>query len=75
MLRSIADAFLDKRTVRDIVTSQYLPGRSKIDNPSRPALHQRLVDWEASLPAEMQLQVSANREAIFLVGMLHMAYQ
>ncbi|KAJ5162508.1 hypothetical protein N7492_007900 [Penicillium capsulatum] len=61
------------KLLREVVTSQYLPGRSKLDNPSRPALHQRLVDWEAGLPADMQLHASVSREAMFLVGMLHMA--
>ncbi|CAG8049423.1 unnamed protein product [Penicillium olsonii] len=60
--------------VREVVSSQYLPGRSKLENPQRPLLHQRLVDWEAELPKEMHFQMPMSREAMFLVGMLHMAY-
>nr|UPX44902.1 hypothetical protein FAC9M19_36 [Penicillium camemberti] len=37
-------------------------------------LRQRLVDWESCLPKEMQFQMPTSREAMFLVGMLHMAY-
>ncbi|CAG8417005.1 unnamed protein product [Penicillium salamii] len=60
--------------VREVVSSQYLPGRSKLENPERPMLHQRLVDWESNLPRDMQFQMPMSREAMFLVGMLHMAY-
>lgn len=60
--------------VREVVSSQYLPGKSKLDNPLRPVLHQRLLDWESNLPTEMQFQPSMAREVMFLVGMLHMAY-
>lgn len=38
-------------------------------------LRQRLVDWESHLPKEMQFQMPMGREAMFLVGMLHMAYK
>jgi hypothetical protein len=38
-------------------------------------LRQRLVDWESRLPKEMQIQMPMSREAMFLVGMLHMAYK
>ncbi|KOS42193.1 hypothetical protein ACN38_g6949 [Penicillium nordicum] len=62
------------RLLREIVCSQYLPGRSKLDNDARPILHQRLVDWESLLPKEMQFQTPIRRQAMFLVGMLHMAY-
>lgn len=61
-------------TVREVVSSQYLPGKSKLDNPLRPILHQRLLDWESNLPPEMQFQPSMAREVTFLVGMLHMTY-
>ncbi|KAF3403537.1 hypothetical protein F1880_009645 [Penicillium rolfsii] len=60
--------------LREVVSSQYLPGKSKLDNPLRPILHQRLLDWESNLPTEMQFQPSMTREAMFLVGMLHMTY-
>ncbi|KAJ5689855.1 hypothetical protein N7462_004247 [Penicillium macrosclerotiorum] len=60
--------------VRAVVCSQYLPGKSKLDNPSRPNLHQRLLDWEERLPPEMHFQPSMSRDVMFLVGMLHMAY-
>ncbi|KAJ5111999.1 hypothetical protein N7532_000044 [Penicillium argentinense] len=60
--------------LREVVTSQYLPGRSKLDNPQRPALHQKLVDWESALPTDMHFQSSSSRHVMFLVGMLHMAY-
>ncbi|KAF3007033.1 hypothetical protein E8E15_000258 [Penicillium rubens] len=62
------------RLLREIVCSQYLPGRSKLDNEARPMLRQRLIDWESRLPKEMQFQMPMSREAMFLVGMLHMAY-
>ncbi|KAJ5772742.1 hypothetical protein N7457_007638 [Penicillium paradoxum] len=62
------------RILREVVSSQYLPGRSKLDNAARPILHQRLVDWESCLPAELQFQMPMSRDAMFLVGMLHMAY-
>ncbi|KAJ9492392.1 hypothetical protein VN97_g842 [Penicillium thymicola] len=62
------------RLLREIVCSQYLPGRSKLDNDARPILHQRLVDWESLLPEEMQFQFPMRRDAMFLVCMLHMAY-
>lgn len=62
-------------SVREVVSSQYLPGRSKLDNAARPMLHQRLVDWESQLPDQLQFQISMRREAMFLVGMLHMAYK
>ncbi|KAJ5129134.1 uncharacterized protein N7515_005173 [Penicillium bovifimosum] len=62
------------RLLREIVSSQYLPGRSKLDNPARPMLHRRLVDWESQLPKELHFQIPMNRDAMFLVGMLHMAY-
>lgn len=61
--------------VREVVSSQYSPGRSRVENPSRPMLHQRLIDWESNLPKEMQFQIPMSREAMFLVGMLHMAYK
>lgn len=61
-------------TVREVVSSQYLPGKSKLENPLRPVLHQRLLDWESSLPSEMQFQPAMTREVMFLVGMLHMTY-
>jgi hypothetical protein len=38
-------------------------------------LRQRLVDWELILPKELQFQMPMSREAMFLVGMLHMAYK
>ncbi|KAJ5358284.1 hypothetical protein N7541_005442 [Penicillium brevicompactum] len=60
--------------VRDVVSSQYLPGRSKLENPERPSLHRKLTDWEANLTKEMQFQMPMSREEMFLVGMLHMAY-
>ncbi|KAJ5186103.1 hypothetical protein N7491_006026 [Penicillium cf. griseofulvum] len=62
------------RLLREIVCSQYLPGRSKLDNEARPMLRQRLVDWESRLPKEMQFQMPMSRDSMFLVGMLHMAY-
>ncbi|KAJ5761751.1 uncharacterized protein N7511_005133 [Penicillium nucicola] len=62
------------RLLREIVSSQYLPGHSKLDNPARPMLHQRLVEWESNLPMELQFQTPMDREVMFLVGMLHMAY-
>ncbi|KAJ5212797.1 uncharacterized protein N7498_004443 [Penicillium cinerascens] len=62
------------KLLREVVSSQYLPGRSKLDNPSRPLLHGRLLDWESNLPMEMQFQSSMNRNVMFLVGMLHMTY-
>lgn len=46
-----------------------------MDNPSRPMLHQRLLDWESNLPKVMHFQASASRNVMFLVGMLHMAYK
>lgn len=61
--------------VRDVVSSQYLPGRSKLENPERPSLHRKLTDWEANLTKEMQFQMPMSREEMFLVGMLHMAYK
>jgi len=66
---------IDLCLVREVVSSQYLPGRSKLNNPARPMLHQRLVDWESNLPKEMQFQMPMGREVMFLVGMLHMAYK
>jgi vacuolar-type H+-ATPase subunit I/STV1 len=65
---------MKNNTVREVVSSQYLPGKSKLDNPLRPILHQRLLDWESNLPPEMQFQPSMAREVMFLVGMLHMTY-
>lgn len=62
-------------TVQEVVSSQYLPGRSKLDNPSRPMLHQRLLDWESSLTPEMRFEAPRGRDAMFLAGMLHMAYK
>ncbi|KAJ5260556.1 hypothetical protein N7478_012161 [Penicillium angulare] len=62
------------KLLRQVVSSQYSPSRAKLDNPSRPMLHQRLADWESQLPEQMQFSPSAKREVIFLVGMLHMAY-
>ncbi|KAJ6130937.1 hypothetical protein N7523_001397 [Penicillium sp. IBT 18751x] len=62
------------KLLREVVTSQYLPGHSKLENPSRPLLHKRLSEWESQLPAEMQLQASTSQRVMFLVGMLHMAY-
>lgn len=62
-------------SVREVVSSQYLPGRSKLDNAARPMLHQRLVDWESRLPDQLQFQVPMRRDEMFLVGMLHMAYK
>lgn len=38
-------------------------------------LRQRLIDWESLLPKEMHFQMPMTREAMFLVGMLHMAYK
>lgn len=38
-------------------------------------LHQRFIDWESHLPKEMQFHMPMRREAMFLVGMLHMAYK
>lgn len=38
-------------------------------------LHQRLIEWESNLPKELQFQMPMTREAMFLVGMLHMAYK
>lgn len=61
--------------VREVVSSQYSPGRSKVENPSRALLHQCLIDWESDLPKEMQFQMPMSREAMFLVGMLNMAYK
>lgn len=61
--------------VREVVLSQYLPGRSKLENPSRPLLHQRLVDWESNLPKDMRFNPSMSRDVMFLIGMLHMAYK
>lgn len=65
----------DITKVREVVTSQYLPGRSKLENPLRPALHQKLVEWEANLPQEMNFHLSSSRQVTYLVGMLHMAYK
>ncbi|KAJ6016634.1 hypothetical protein N7451_000013 [Penicillium sp. IBT 35674x] len=62
------------KLLREVVSSQYSPCRTKLDNVSRPLLHQRLVDWESQLPTEMHFQTSTSREVTFLVGMLHMAY-
>ncbi|KAJ5307100.1 hypothetical protein N7476_007756 [Penicillium atrosanguineum] len=62
------------KLLREVVTSQYLPGRSKLDNPSRPLLRKRLTEWESNLPTEMRLEISTSRNVMFLVGMLHMAY-
>ncbi|KAJ5742025.1 hypothetical protein N7533_011434 [Penicillium manginii] len=62
------------KILREVIISQYLPGRSKLDNPRRPALHQKLVDWESNLPQEMHFQSSPSRQVTYLVGMLHMAY-
>ncbi|KAJ5549672.1 hypothetical protein N7461_004370 [Penicillium sp. DV-2018c] len=62
------------RLLREVVSSQYLPGRSKLDNSARPMLHRRLVDWESQLPKELRFQMPMNKDAMFLVGMLHMAY-
>ncbi|KAJ5609838.1 hypothetical protein N7528_009104 [Penicillium herquei] len=56
------------------LASQYSPRRAKLDNASRPIIHERLSDWESKLPTEMQFGVSTEREVIFLVGMLHMTY-
>jgi hypothetical protein len=38
-------------------------------------LRQRLADWESRLPKEMLFQMPMSEEAMFLVGMLHMAYK
>nr|ADO29927.1 hypothetical protein PP105 [Penicillium paxilli] len=62
------------KILREVVTSQYLPGRSKIDNPLRPALHEKLIKWESELPQEMNFQSSPSRQVTYLVGMLHMTY-
>ncbi|KAJ5809057.1 uncharacterized protein N7503_001275 [Penicillium pulvis] len=62
------------KLLREVVSSQYSPCRTKLDNVSRPMLHQRLLDWESKLPTEMHFQTSTRREVTFLVGMLHMAY-
>ncbi|KAJ5691696.1 hypothetical protein N7488_012431 [Penicillium malachiteum] len=62
------------RLLREVVSSQYSPRRAKLDNASRPIIHERLSDWESKLPTEMQFGVSTEREVIFLVGMLHMTY-
>ncbi|KAJ5937079.1 hypothetical protein N7466_003529 [Penicillium verhagenii] len=62
------------KLLREVVSSQYSPGRAKLDNLSRPMLHQRLLDWESNLPTDMHFQTSSSRDVIFLVGMLHMAY-
>ncbi|KAJ6088209.1 hypothetical protein N7486_009470 [Penicillium sp. IBT 16267x] len=62
------------KLLREVVSSQYSPCRPKLDNVSRPMLHQRLLDWEATLPTEMHFQTSTSRDVTFLVGMLHMAY-
>ncbi|CAI7588985.1 unnamed protein product [Penicillium pancosmium] len=62
------------KLLREVITSQYLPDRSKLDNPQRPALHQQLVEWESNLPQEMHFQSSPSRQVTYLVGMLHMAY-
>lgn len=61
--------------MREVVSSQYLPGRSKLENPSRPMLHQRLLDWESHLEPEMHFGASRKREVMFLVGMLQMTYK
>ncbi|OQD80141.1 hypothetical protein PENANT_c039G09033 [Penicillium antarcticum] len=63
------------RLLREIVSTQYLPGHSKLDNPARPMLHQDLIEWKSNLPRELQFQSPMTREAMFLVGMLHMAYK
>ncbi|OGE48940.1 hypothetical protein PENARI_c024G07349 [Penicillium arizonense] len=63
------------RLLREIVSSQYLPGHSKLDNPARPMLHRCLTEWESNLPKELQFQIPMTREAMFLIGMLHMAYK
>ncbi|KAJ5660703.1 uncharacterized protein N7484_000075 [Penicillium longicatenatum] len=62
------------KLLREVVSSQYSPCRTKLDNVSRPVLHQRLLDWESRLPTEMHFQTSTSRDVTFLVGMLHMAY-
>ncbi|KAJ5086240.1 hypothetical protein NUU61_007547 [Penicillium alfredii] len=62
------------RLLREVVLSQYLPGRSKLESPSRPLLHQRLMDWESNLPKDMRFNPSMSRDVMFLIGMLHMAY-
>jgi hypothetical protein len=38
-------------------------------------LHRRLIEWESNLPTELQFQMPMTREAMFLAGMLHMAYK
>lgn len=38
-------------------------------------LHQRLLDWESNLEREMHFGASSERDVMFLVGMLHMAYK
>ncbi|KAK9852150.1 hypothetical protein MYU51_008449 [Penicillium brevicompactum] len=55
------------RLLRDVVSSQYLPGRSKLENPERPSLHRKLTDWEANLTKAMQFQMPMSREEMFLV--------
>ncbi|KAJ6150711.1 hypothetical protein N7470_007305 [Penicillium chermesinum] len=62
------------RLLREVVSTQYLPGGESPDSASRSMLHQRLVGWEANLPPEMQYPTSAEREVMFLVGMLHITY-
>ncbi|CAG8885675.1 unnamed protein product [Penicillium egyptiacum] len=71
---TVSHLLTDLSSVREIVCSQYLPGRSKLENGARPMLRRRLDDWRSRLPKEMQFQMPMSREAMFLVGMLHMAY-
>lgn len=62
-------------SVRQVVSTQYLPGGVNSENLCRSILHQRLIGWEKDLPPEMQLTTSSQPETLFLAGMLHMAYK
>lgn len=63
------------RSVRAIVSAQYLPTQSTADAPSRATLHQQLVEWESNLPNELRLGNNSTPSATFLVGLLHMTYK
>lgn len=63
------------RSVRAIVSAQYLPMQSTADASSRATLHKQLEEWESNLPNELRLGNNSTPSATFLVGLLHMTYK
>ncbi|KAL4862465.1 hypothetical protein BDV12DRAFT_190389 [Aspergillus spectabilis] len=61
------------RLLRTIVSTQYLH-HQRPDLATRNALNQQLCVWESQLPLELRLD-GVSSDALFLTGLLHMAYQ